>query len=63
MMIGWIRGLIGQRQSRAELRRLAEGLEAEVERLRAELGHLRLLCRCLRDVNQDLDRRLLEVER
>jgi hypothetical protein len=48
---------------------LAESLERENERLRAEVAarerfveKVLELCRALRDVNADLDRKLLEAE-
>jgi coenzyme F420-reducing hydrogenase alpha subunit len=55
-------------RSRREALDLAETLERENERLRGEMAALdthyaRLmeLCRALRDVNADLDRKLLEA--
>ena len=60
-MIGWIRDLFSGR--RGELLALVESLEAEADRLRGEITTLRALCRALRDVNADLDRRLLEASR
>jgi hypothetical protein len=60
-MIGWIRDLFSGR--RGELLALVESLEAEADRLRGEITTLRTLCRALRDVNADLDRRLLEASR
>jgi molybdopterin-guanine dinucleotide biosynthesis protein A len=61
MLFAWWR-------SRREALDLAETLERENERLRGEMAALdthyaRLmeLCRALRDVNADLDRKLLEA--
>jgi hypothetical protein len=63
MLFRWLR-------SRREALDLAETLERENERLRAEMAardthHARLmeLCRALRDVNADLDRKLLEAQK
>jgi cell shape-determining protein MreC len=56
-------------RSRREALDLAESLERENERLRAEMAarerfveKVLELCRALRDVNADLDRKLLEAE-
>jgi hypothetical protein len=56
-------------RSRREALDLAESLERENERLRAEVAarerfveKVLELCRALRDVNADLDRKLLEAE-
>jgi len=48
-------------KARAEAIEVAETLERENERLRDENAALRNLCRALRDVNADLDQKLLEV--
>ena len=55
-------------RSRREALDLAESLERENERLRAEMAarerfveKVLELCRALRDVNADLDRKLLEA--
>jgi hypothetical protein len=62
MLFRWMR-------SRREAMDLAESLERENERLRAEMAarerfveKVLELCRALRDVNADLDRKLLEAE-
>ena len=61
-MFRWMR----ERRQRAHLAEVARMLEAENEQLRGEMAALdthyaRLmeLCRALRDVNADLDRRLV----
>jgi hypothetical protein len=61
MLFRWMR-------SRREAMDLAESLERENERLRAEMAarerfveKVLELCRALRDVNADLDRKLLEA--
>jgi len=50
-------------KARAEAIAVAETLERENERLRDENEALRNLCRALRDVNADLDQKLLEANK
>jgi hypothetical protein len=57
-MFGWI----GEIRRAGEARRLVEVLNSENETLRVEIAGLRNLCRALRDVNADLDRRLSAQE-
>jgi hypothetical protein len=57
-MFGWI----GEIRRAGEARRLVEVLNSENETLRVEIAALRNLCRALRDVNADLDRRLSAQE-
>ncbi len=59
--MNWLRNIFRPRPSR-DLRQLAQSLEVENERLRDENRRLLSLCRCLRDVNEHLDKRLLAGE-
>ena len=55
MMFRWMR----ERRQRAHLAEVARVLEAENERIRSENARMMVLIRALRDVNADLDRRLV----
>jgi hypothetical protein len=48
-----------ERRQRAHLAEVARVLEAENERIRSENARMMVLIRALRDVNADLDRRLV----
>jgi hypothetical protein len=55
IMFRWMR----ERRQRAHLAEVARVLEAENERIRSENARMMVLIRALRDVNADLDRRLV----
>jgi hypothetical protein len=55
IMFRWMR----ERRQRAHLAEVARMLEAENERIRSENARMMVLIRALRDVNADLDRRLV----